>query len=128
MLPFVAKLLVGRQLNFEKGKLSIFDQRVLIIPAGLMLIIIKTYLKDKKMEKSFYEAAKEGTITFCKGIARKSDIKSKGMLDILVNLTEMNGYGQIIPVKVDYENKVATFHLRGLPSEALRGEVKTNRP
>ncbi len=42
----------------------------------------------------------------------------------MLNLTEMNDYGQIEPIKVDYENRFATFHLHGLPSQALFGKVK----
>lgn len=124
MLPFVTKLLMGGQLRFDKGNLSIFDQRVLIVPLELILILVRESMKDRKLAKYVYESSKESVIGFCKNIEKKLGTSKKEVLDILMNLTEMNGYGEIIPIKIDYDKKVAIFHLRGLPSKAFFGKIK----
>lgn len=126
MLPFVAKLLMGGQLSFEKGNLSIFGERVLIVPLELILILVKESLEDKKLAKYVYESSKQSVIGFCNDIQKKLNISQKETLDILINLTEMNGYGEITPIKVDYQNKVAIYHLRGLPSKAFFGKIKVH--
>lgn len=124
MLPFVTKLLMGGQLKFEKGNLSIFDQRVLIVPLELILILVKASMKDKKLSKYVYESSKQSVIGFCKNIEKKLKITKKEVLNILISLTEMNGYGEILPIKIDYDNKIAIFHLKGLPSKAFFGKTR----
>jgi predicted hydrocarbon binding protein len=125
MLPFVTKLLMAQQLKFEKGTMQIFEQRVLIFPLDMVNIIIEKSLKDRAFANSIYDAARESVGGFCKKVSKRLNIKKpKDMLDILMNLTEMNGYGQIQPIKVDYDNKFAVFHLRGLPSQTLFGKVR----
>jgi hypothetical protein len=124
MLPFVAKLLMGGQLSFEKGNLSIFGERVLIIPLELILILVRESLEDKKLAKYIYESSKQSVISFCNDIQKKLKVSQKETLDILINLTEMNGYGEITPIKVGYKEKVAIYHLKGLPSKAFFGKIK----
>ena len=126
MLPFVAKLLMGGQLNFGKGNLLIFGERVLIIPLDLILILIEKSLKDKKLAQQIYESSKNSVLAFCQSIQKRLNINQKETLDILINLTEMNGYGEIIPIKIDYQNKTAVFHLKGLPSRAFFGKMKVS--
>ncbi len=123
MLPFVTKLLVGGQLKFEKGNLSIFGERVLIIPLELVLILVKESMKDKKLAKSVYESSKQSVIKFCESIQKRLKISNKEVLEILISLTEMNGYGEITPIKIDYIEKNAVFHLKGLPSIAFFGNM-----
>jgi len=124
MLPFVSKLLLARQLNFEKGKLSIFGQRVIIFPVELILLITQKCTVDKKFEQDIYDTMKEAVYQFCKNLNKRRNVKPKEMAKILINLAEMNGYGKLQIIKLDYEKKVAIFHMRGLPSELLIGKLK----
>ena len=41
------------------------------------------------------------------------------MVDILTKLAEMNGYGKLQLVKLDYVKKEAIFHMGHLPSELI---------
>lgn len=125
MIPFVTKLLMSGQLKFEKGQMSIFGQRVLIFPLEMVKIIMKESINDPKFATSIYKAAKESVMAFSNDVSDRLNIhKEKEMLDILFKLTEMNGYGTINPIKIDYENKTAILHLEGLPSKTLLGKVK----
>jgi predicted hydrocarbon binding protein len=125
MLQFVTKLLMSQQLKFEKGIMTIFGERVLIFPLDMVKLVIEKSLKDEKFANSIYDAAKESVIAFSGKVSNRLNIKKpKDMLDMLINLTEMNGYGEIQPVKIDYDTNFAVFHLRGLPSESLFGKVK----
>ena len=71
MLPFVAKLLMSGQLSFENSKLSIFGERVLIIPLELILILVRESLKNEKLAKYVYDSAKQSVIGFCNNIQKK---------------------------------------------------------
>ncbi len=119
MLPFVSKLLIAKQLSFDKGKLKIFGKRVVIIPIELFEMIIKLSMKNKKFEKDLYNAMENSVHQFCIDLNKKQPLKKEDMLEILMNLTEMNGYGEIKIVKIDYEKKFAIFNFKGLPSETL---------
>lgn len=123
MIPFVTKLLMSGQLKFEEGQITIFDQRVLIFPMSMVEIMIEKSVKDEEFARSIYDAAKKSVIEFSESVCKRLNItKEKDFLDILFKLTEMNGYGQITPVKIDYEKKVGILHLRGLPSKAIAGK------
>lgn len=123
MIPFVTKLLMSGELKFDQGQITIFDQRVLIFPMSMVEIMIEKSLKDDEFARSIYDAAKRSVAEFSENVCRRLNIKKeKDFLDILFKLTEMNGYGQIVPVKVDYENKIGVLHLRGLPSKVLSGK------
>jgi predicted hydrocarbon binding protein len=121
MLPFVSKLLLSRQLSFERGELSIFGQRIIIVPIELIEILIIESVKDPNFEKSIYTAMKESVRKFCEELHKKNNIQQKQMLDVLGKLTEMNGYGEYRLIKVNYDKKFAVVHMKGLPSQALRG-------
>lgn len=128
MLQFATKLLMSGQLKFEEGQITIFDQRVLIFPMAMVKLIIEKCIKDKKFATSIYESAKQAVVDFSKDVGKRLNIKDqKGMLDILFKLTEMNGYGQIQPIKIDYDKKFGILHLRGLPSKSLNGKFKDVR-
>lgn len=124
MLPFVSKLLLSRQLSFERGELSIFGQRIIIVPIELIEMLIIESAKDPDFEKAIYNAMKESVRTFCEELNKKNNIQQKEMLDVLGKLTEMNGYGEYRLIKVDYDKKFAVVHMRGLPSQALRGDKR----
>ena len=124
MLPFVSKLLFSKQIAFEKGKMTIFDQRVLIFPAEFLALMTEKCTKDKKFEKEIYNAMKTSVFQFCKSLNERRNVPRKEMSNILINLSEMNGYGELQLIKLDYEKKLAIFHMRGLPSELLKGKVK----
>jgi len=89
------------------------------VPVELILLLIRKSGNDKKFEHSIYDVMKESVYRFCKTLARRRDVKAKEMVQILVNLAEMNGYGKLKLIKLDYEKKQAIFHMRHLPSELL---------
>lgn len=125
MIPFVTKLLMSGQLKFEEGQMSIFGQRVLIFPLDMVKIFIEKSIEDESFSASIYDAAKKAVVSFCTNVSKKLNItKDEDMLDVLFKLTEMNGYGKIIPKKIDYENKFAVLELHGMPSQVLFGKYK----
>ncbi len=119
MVSFVDKLLIGRELKFEEGSLTIFDQRVLIVPVELILLLIEKSVADEKFEQSIYDVMKKSVYSFCQTLGTRRGIEPKKMVDLLINLAEMNGYGKLQLIKLDYDKKEAVFHMRHLPSEAL---------
>lgn len=129
MIPFATKLLMSGQLKFDQGQITIFDQRVLIFPMSMVEIMMEKAIKDEEFARSIYDAAKRSVIEFSEKVCKRLNItKEKEFLDILFKLTEMNGYGQIVPTKIDYESKTGVLQLKGLPSKSLFGKfggVKT---
>ncbi len=127
VISFVDKLLFSRQLKFEQGRLTIFDQRVLIVPVELILAIIEKCTVDRKFERLIYDVMKESVYNFCKTLAKRRAVKPKEMVQILINLAEMNGYGKLELIKLDFEKREAVFHMRNLPSELLTHDSKFRR-
>jgi predicted hydrocarbon binding protein len=125
VVSFVDKLLLSRQLRFEEGKLTIFDQRVLIVPVELILLLIEKSVVDRKFEQLIYDVMKKSVYNFCKSLAQRRSVKPKEMVQILINLAEMNGYGKLELIKLDYKTKEAVFHMRHLPSELISKRAKT---
>jgi len=66
-----------------------------------------------------YDVMKESVYNFCKALAKRRGVKPREMVDILIKLAEMNGYGKLQLVKLDYGKKEAIFHMRHLPSELI---------
>ena len=125
MVSFVDKLLLSRQLKFEEGRLTIFDQRVLIVPVELILLLIEKSVVDRKFERLIYDVMKKSVYNFCQALANRRGVKPKEMVRILINLAEMNGYGKLELIKLDYENKEAVFHMRHLPSELITKQARS---
>ncbi len=66
-----------------------------------------------------YDVMKESVYNFCQVLAKRRGVRPREMVDILIKLAEINGYGMSQLVKLDYEMKEAIFHMRHPPSELI---------
>ncbi len=69
---FINKLLVMKELKFDsEGRLTLLSQRVMIVPAQLILLLIEQYVKDRKLENKVYETMKRSVYDFARTLARE---------------------------------------------------------
>ena len=125
MFTFAKKLMFARLLNFEKGNLTLLDQKVLIVPFSLMALLMQIYLKNKALERAVYNVMKDSVYNFCMVGDKRFHFKPKKLLEVLLQLTEMNGYGEIKVGKLDFEKKRVVFITKGLPSKTLEKKKNT---
>lgn len=92
------------------------------MPVELILLLIEKSVVDEKFERAIYDVMKKSVYNFCQTLGKRRGIEPKKMVDLLTNRAEMNGYGKLQLISLDYDKKQAVFHMRSLPSEALFGK------
>jgi len=114
MYDVVKKLLFARQFQMEKGNINLMGLDVMIIPAPVMVDIIKTLEKTigyEKTKKLIYEGVKSGTSFYAKKISEKYDIKGVKLIQWLVDTMMLTGWGEAKLISIDVEKKTAILHL-----------------
>lgn len=121
MFEFAKKMLVLKQLSIEKGKIELLGQRVIIIPIRLIILLIDLYSVDKNLEKKIYFIMRDSVRDYCLVAKDKFKFKPESLLSMLLDLTRLNGYGDINLEKISYSDKRVVFKVDGLPSSFLKG-------
>lgn len=121
MFEFAKKMLVLKQLNIEKGKIELLGQRVVIIPIKLITLLIDLYSNNKELEKKIYAIMRESVRDYSLVAKEKFKFKPENLLSMLMDLTRLNGYGDITLEKISYSEKKVLFKVEGLPSLYLKG-------
>ena len=119
MFEFAQKMLLLKQLNIEKGKIELLGQRVIIVPIKLISLLIDLYYKDKKLERDIYAVMRESVKEYSIKAKNTFKFKPETLLSMLMDLTRLNGYGDIYLEKISYPEKKALFKIDGLPSNLL---------
>lgn len=100
---------------------EILNQEVLIVPKDLFTHLIKLYANDMTLERGIYRMMRTSVYRFCQEIDSDQDLEPAELMQALLHLTQLNGYGHIEINDYDKEKQMATFYVRNLPSEELRG-------
>lgn len=100
----------------EKGP-KLLDQQVVVVPRDLFRELIELYANDPVMEYTIYHVMKRSVYRFCANIDEEQDLDPAEMLQVLLQLTKLNGYGHIEINDYDRESRTAAFYVRDLPSE-----------
>lgn len=122
MFEFARKLMLSRKLKMERGELELLDQEVLIIPKNLLRRIIEVYAEQPGLERDIYRIMKESVREFSAEIDSDHSFTPRELLDTLLKLTELNGYGNIEVVNYNPEDKMVSFMIKNLPSERMRDQ------
>lgn len=108
MLEFVKKLLFVKQMKFENGNIKILGEDFILIDAQTLTELLKEvkdykqiYLSTKKIGKSITETLK---------IKLKS--RNIELQELMKNIFEMAGWGEIEIMKINYDAKIAIFNLK----------------
>jgi len=121
---FAKKLALARELKIGAGRLEILRQRVIIVPVQLFESMIVRSQNDPEYARGLYLDLKKAVSEFALSLDRKYKVRGSKLADVLVKLTEMNGYGKAEVIKDDRKNRIAIFRVNDLPSVNLKGKVK----
>lgn len=124
MFEFAQKMLLLKQFSIEKGKIELLGQRVIIVPIKLISLLIDLYYADKKLEKDIYMVMRESVKDYSLKAKNTFKFKPETLLSMLMDLTRLNGYGDIYLDKISYLEKKALFKVEGLPSNLLNNKYK----
>lgn len=114
---------LARSLHYL-GKINLSDrgpqllgQQVMIVPRPLFTRLIELYEDDPEMERAIYEVMKRAVYDFCAELDDAEDMDPATLLQTLMRLTKLNGYGHIEISDYAEEEHTTTFFVRKLPSE-----------
>ena len=122
---FLNQLFLSKQMKFEDGELSIFNQPVVMMPAYTIVEMQKIIENgNKNGTKIIYDAAKSAGVKYVSTFKKKFKQKPEKLLETCLNILSLGGSGKITVVKFDFEKKRATFHVTKSPWAMLRGKEK----
>ena len=112
MFDFVKKLMLSREINFDKGKILLLNEPICLMPMKTIVDIIDLTKNDQK--NILYSAGKiSGQDWFVK-IKTRFYAKKMPIKDVIEwgnNIIAMAGYGVSILEKFDEQNKEIVFRL-----------------
>ena len=105
MFEVVTNLLMHKQITFEKGKLTIFNQPCSIAPTDIFFQIQKELEKNNDLNIIYYAAKQSGfkwfrTMSVAYKLTKKTDVLKWGM-----SLMELAGFGVSSYLKQQLEGK-----------------------
>lgn len=108
---FMQKLILARQIEFERGYIRLSDQRVVIAPIEPLIAITDVLLEEETLVPNVYEKIRR---SFSKGFAESvGKIYGLGGLDLtkwLVDISNLGGWGKA--TLVTFDNTAHTGILR----------------
>lgn len=108
---FMQKLVLARQIRFEKGKIGLSNQRVVISPIEPIIAITEILLEEETLIPKVYEKIRNSfSEGFADGISRLYKVEDLNLTKWLVDVSNMGGWGKTTLVKFD--NKAHTGILR----------------
>jgi hypothetical protein len=96
---------------------EILDQNVLIVPQDLFRKLIELYADNPLLEQAIYRVMRDSVYEFCDEIDSHEDLEPAELMQVLLNLTRLNGFGDIEIADYDSEKHMATFYVWNLPSD-----------
>lgn len=101
---------------------EILDQEVLVVPKDLFTQLIELYADDPLLEQAVYRVMRDAVYQFCDDIDTAQDLEPAELMQVLLHLTRLNGYGHIEINEYDREKHMAAFYVWDLPSEDVGEE------
>ncbi len=110
MFELVTKLILHRQLKMEKGEINLLGQRIVMLPM-ISLVQLQKKLEDDGYQYNIYKLLKEFGINWAKDLATKYKFKSSDIFEWGSKSVTLAGWGDVLVVSADVENKVIKFRL-----------------
>ncbi len=107
MFDFFKKLLMSRQMSFERGQIKIGNDTAIMVSGAAFSNITDSLLKDMKEAgmKQIYLASKEGGKALGRSFQKMYDISGVKLANLLKNLAEMGGWGEFEFTRIDPKEK-----------------------
>lgn len=111
MYDIVKKLLFARELNLEKGKISLLGHIIIMAPVS-SFIEIRKQLSKIGATSILYRACKESGLDYMNTIIKKFSMKKpRELLEWGMNTISLSGWGSVDIINFDEKNKRAIVRL-----------------
>lgn len=116
MFDFLKMLLQSRMVTFEKGKIMAVGTPLVMQPACFHSMLAKFGEDDPGLVYKNYSVGKDlATKEFCRVLAERYKVERREMLDTMVNVAHMSGWGKFTIANFDFEKKRAVVRCTGSP-------------
>lgn len=125
---FMQKLILAQQVKFEKGNISLLQQRVVIAPIEQLIAVTSVLLENEKLMPLIYEKER---LSFSAGYAnavhKLYGFEGLDFTKWLVDLSNLCGWGKHTLVKFDKNNQEGILRFSDSPvANYFKG--KTQKP
>jgi len=115
MFDFVKKLLFARELQLERGNITLLNEILVLHPISTFKYLLD---KDKNniIAKTLYISGKEtNQFTFSNKVRQRYKAEGVKLLQLMVNIAQMAGWGEFTIAKYDPKNKVCVVKVINSP-------------
>jgi len=121
MFDFFKKLLMSRQMTFERGQIKVGGDIGIMISGAALVHMTDTLIKDlgKEGERQMYLSAKVGGQSLGNSFKRIYNIGGPKLADLLRRLAEMGGWGEIEAIGFNPQEKSVIFKVTNSPFPML---------
>lgn len=114
------KLLIGRQLEFDNGKINLIGQPMVMMPVVTIAKMQHHIEKKSKLRKlgedALYNAAKDAGIDYMGRYRKNYGVTSPTkLLEWAINSMHLAGWGQFTVSKFDVKKAIAEFKVENSP-------------
>lgn len=106
---FMQKLILARQINFQKGKIELLKQRLSVFPTSVFVELIEN---NPSIIPDVYSATKESAKSFAGGIKEKHKFSGQQLKTWLKDIIEFAGWGEAEFHIYDENNFKALVYVR----------------
>ena len=110
MFEVVAKLLLHSQLKFEKGNITLLNQRICMIPVYNFVDIQKA-MEKAGFKNALYLTSKQLGLEWTTKLKKQYKTNREGILEWGSNTVTLAGWGTVETLSVDPKKKVIRFLL-----------------
>lgn len=121
MFEIVTKLLLHKQLTFEKGRINLFGRPSSLLPTDSFVNIQKELAKMDK-ENIIYIAGKKSGRGWFEEMSRAYKLKGHDVVEWGSNIVTLAGWGEAVIKKRDTEKKIIVFNLNNSTVVDLYGK------
>ena len=123
MFGVVTKLLLHKQLVFEKGRIQIFRRYSSLLPSDSFVNIQKELEKMNKENIIYFSGKESGRLWFI-GMNKDFKIKEHEVIKWGSDIVTLAGWGEAVPKKQDMQNKTVVFNLNNSIVAKFYGKSK----
>jgi predicted hydrocarbon binding protein len=120
------KLVLAKQVRFEKGNVALLNQRVVITPVEQVISVTELLLDDNSLIGKLY---KNEVMSFSEGFAeavhKMYGLEDRNLTKWLVDLSNICGWGEHKLVRFDIKKKEGVLRFKGSPvAMYFKGKTK----
>ena len=125
MFEFTKKLMFAQQLKMEEGRVTLLGDCISLLPTSVLAILTKKFEEDNRGQELYY-IYKDSIKIYVKNIRKIYKAEGKKLLEIMMSLEKLGGWGIDELQKLDEVDHKASFWVHKNPLPEFYG--KSPRP